>query len=482
MQLQGGIMIEKKVSTNIFYNVLNQVISLIVPLVLSPYVARVLSPDLIGDYSFALANSSYFVLIEGLGFSLYGMLKVAANREDKTYTSQLFKEIMLAKLILMSFCLSVYIIVFVVFSHKNSILNLIMTLNIISTGIDTTWFLMGQEDFKTTALRNSFVRIISVLLIYMLVKTKEHFLVYAIIMQVSNVTSLIFVARSVDKYLVPAQISMKGALRHAKNSLSYFIPGLINTIFTSTDKSILGTMATSSEVGFYEQASKIATLCGSVISSISNVILPRATYLNTKNNKRESRSFLFMTIGGACLVSIPFAFGLASISNQLVPLFFGQGYDKSIVLLKILSINVLFSVLSNFIGQQCLISKGKQKEYNIAISIGAILNVCLNAITATKFQSIGVSISSAISGIVVVVAILFCSKPTFVFKDLLAISWKYLFASIVMGLVLLMIPSFNNLLMDLLIRIISGGIVYFLFLWICRDTILWKLVQRIGRI
>ena len=58
---------EKKVSINIIYNVVNQIVALIVPLVLSPYVARVLSPELIGDYSYALANSSYFVLVESLG-------------------------------------------------------------------------------------------------------------------------------------------------------------------------------------------------------------------------------------------------------------------------------------------------------------------------------------------------------------------------------------------------------------------------------
>ena len=47
---------EKKISINIFYNILNQIVSFIVPLILSPYVARVLSAELVGDYSYALAN------------------------------------------------------------------------------------------------------------------------------------------------------------------------------------------------------------------------------------------------------------------------------------------------------------------------------------------------------------------------------------------------------------------------------------------
>ena len=479
MQLQGGIMIEKKVSTNIFYNVLNQVISLIVPLVLSPYVARVLSADLIGDYSFALANSSYFVLIEGLGFSLYGMLEVAAKREDKAYTSKLFKEIMLAKLMLMSLCLSVYIIIFVVFSNRNTILNMIMILNIISAGIDTTWFLSGQEDFKTNALRNSFVRIVNVVLVLVLVKTKDDFLLYAIIMQASNVISMAAIVPYVQRYLVSARVSLKGVINHTKYSIAYFIPGLINTIFTSTDKSILGALTNSAEVGYYEQAIKITNLCGGVISSISNVILPRVTYLNNKKDDRESRKLLFATIGGACLVSVPTAVGLASVASRFVPFFFGPGYDKCIVLLQILSINVIFSVLSNYVGHQCLISKGKQKEYNIAISTGAMLNLILNAVTATKYQSIGVSLSSTISGVVVVIIIMFYCKGTFTLRELLAISWKYFLASIVMGGVLIIIPPFENLLVDLIIRIISGVMVYLFLLWIFRDALFCMFQQRI---
>lgn len=469
----------KKISTNIFYNVLNQVVSLITPLVLTPYVARVLSPELIGDYSFALANSSYFVLIEGLGFSLYGMLKVSAKREDKTYTSKLFKEVMLAKLMLMSLCLSVYIILFVVFSNRNTILNMIMMLNIISTGIDTTWFLMGQEDFKTTALRNSFVRIINVVLVLVLVKTKDDFLLYAIIMQTSNVISMVAVVPYVYRYLVPAQVSLNGVINHTKYSIDYFIPGLVNTIFTSSDKSILGAMANSFEVGYYEQAIKITNLCGSVISSISNVILPRATYLSNKKDDGESKKLLFATIGGACLVSVPSAVGVASVASRFVPFFYGPGYDKCIVLLQILSINVIFSVLSNYVGHQCLLSKGKQKEYNVAITIGAMLNIILNAITATKYQSVGVSLSSVISSVVVVMIIMFYCKGTFTLRELLTISWKYVLASIVMGGVLLVIPLFDNLLMDLIIRIVSGVMVYLFLLWIFKDALFCMFLQKI---
>ena len=72
---------EKKLSNNIIYSIVMQTAGVIAPLIISPYIARVLSAELIGDYSYTLANSSYFVLAECLGFSLYGTIKIAAVRD-----------------------------------------------------------------------------------------------------------------------------------------------------------------------------------------------------------------------------------------------------------------------------------------------------------------------------------------------------------------------------------------------------------------
>ncbi len=76
-----------------------------------------------------------------------------------------------------------------------------MILNIISTGIDSTWFLTGMENFKATALRNIAVRLVNVFLIIFLVKSEKDFLIYAVIMQASNVISYIVVLPIVKNIL-----------------------------------------------------------------------------------------------------------------------------------------------------------------------------------------------------------------------------------------------------------------------------------------
>lgn len=471
---------EKKISINIFYNILNQIVSFIVPLILSPYVARVLSAELIGDYSYALANSSYFVLIEALGFSLYGMLKVSANRADKNYISTLFKEIMIAKFFLMVICIIVYTISFVWTSSDNKILCAIMIMNIISTGIDSTWFLMGMEDFKTTALRNIAVRLVNVFLIIILVKSEKDFLIYAIIMQLSNVISYIVVFPTVKKYIISSKVSFKNILKHTIKSLIYFVPGIVNTIFTSADKTVLGAFANSYEVGVYEQASKICSLCGSVINSISNVVMPRVTYLNHNASNEKSKRFMFKTLHYASIVAIAVTVGIICISDEFVPLFFGLGYEKSAVLLKILAFNVLMSILANYIGQQCLISNGKQNQYNIAISVGALLNVILNLFMVERFQSVGVSVASVVSSGVLFWVVLVFSREIISLKNIIQMDWKAIISAIIM-LVTIYWLNFDDLFITLVVKIVVGAAVYIAILAILREEIIQEVFGKIIR-
>lgn len=469
---------KKKVSINIMYNVVNQAVALIVPLVLSPYVARVLSPELIGDYSYVLANSSYFVLVESLGFSLYGMLQVAENRDDKVYVSALLKEIMAAKLVLMAGCIFVYMALFLKASNSNKTLALIMVLNIVSMGIDSTWFLMGMEDFKTTTLRNIAVRIANVLLVLFLVKSEKDFLLYALIMQLSNVISYIVVIPTLNKYIVPAQMSVRHAVEHARKSIVYVIPGLINTIFSSADKTVLGALADSYEVGVYEQASKICTLCGTVINSVSNVLLPRITYLNKNKSVDEAKTLLFKTLQGATIVSIAVAAGIICVAEEFIPFFFGKGYEKSVVLLKILSVNVYMTILSTYIGQQCLISVGRQREYNIAISFGAGLNLFLNILLVRKMQSIGVSFASLAASIIICVFLLYFSRNRIRFRDLVSMSWKSVAASVVMFIATSWVHT-GSVGITLTCKILIGAMVYFVMLLLLRESFLMDILKGI---
>lgn len=472
----------KSMSKNIIYSAINQIVSLAVPFITAPYIARVFSPELIGDYSYVQSNCSYFALLQCLGLALYGQLKAAKVRDDKQKLSCLFWEIICLKSILFCVTVLIYAILFLPFSHGiQRQLYLIFILYLIANAVDMTWFLNGLEEFRITAIRNIAVKVLTVSAILLFVRAGKDIYKYAIIMQSSALAGYCTVAPYVFKRIRKVKLTDIALKQHLAPSFIYFVPGLINTIFSASDKTMLGALTKNSyEVGVYEEANKICILCMSVISSISNVILPRAAYLfHNDNLSDEANKLLRTSLQIAVMGAAPMAMGIAAISDNFVPFFFGPGYEKSAVLLKILCFNVFFLSISNFCGQQCLIARGKQRQYNIAITVSALLNIAINSIVVYRYKSIGVSWASSASSMLGFVLLLFFGRKVISFKDIIGLSWKYVLASLIMFLGVYSINWSGDMVVNLVTQIFAGIVLYLGCLIILKDNGVFHIIQMI---
>lgn len=474
-------MTQKKLSVNIVYSLIVQISNFIAPLITAPYVARVLSAELIGDYSYVLANSSYFVLVENMGFTLYGTIKGAAIRDDKEKLSELLWEIVLLKFFFMIVCAGAYVIWFMTLAKGDyKILYSIMLLNIFANGADIVWFFNALEEYKVIAIRTVVIQLINVVSILIFVKSKNDFLVYAIIMQAAPLLGTLAVYPSLKEKIKWMGLRKLNIRQHIVPSLIYFVPGLVSTIFSSTDKTILGNFTKSSyEVGVYEQANKICQLCIGMISAVSVVILPRITYLyHNSKDKRELNRLLDNSVRGVFFVAIPVSLGIAAVSDYFIPIFFGAGYEKSILLSKILCLNVLFISLSNFMGHQCLIARGKQKEYNICVGAGALLNVIINICLVKSLQSVGVSIASSVTSFITFALIVWYGKDMIRVSRIVHVSRNYFFAAIIMFVSIYWINIPDNSIASLFIRVALGVVIYAVMLLISKDEITNNIVVK----
>lgn len=469
---------EKKIVTNIIYSMIIQLSAIIAPLITAPYVARVFNADLIGKYSFTYANSNYFAMFESLGLTLYGMILVARERDNLKSRSVIFWEITILKILLTIIATAVFIVVFIFNGEiEYRKLYLIMLFNLLAVGVDSTWFLSGIEEFKVIARRTLLVRITNVVLILMFVKSSNDLIVYALIMQLSTFISYLAIIPEIKKYVEFVSIRSIRINKYFKPAIIYFIPGFITTLFSSTDKTILGMASTDYEVGVYEQAYKICQLLTGTISGISNVLLPRAAYLNNGKAAADKAKSLFnVSIRVAVMCSAPICFGTAAISDAFIPLFFGPGYEKSSILLKILCINVFFISLCNFFGQQALMAKGKQREYNIAISISVIVNIILNIALVHNSQSVGVSYASAVSAVLEFALIYYFGKEMMRINELTAYCIKYIIAGIIMFIGIWRI-KFANDMITVVIQIGTGCVIYCASLFLLRDELLLQIVN-----
>ena len=68
---------KKSITKNYIYNVLYQLLTILTPLITTPYVSRILGSSGVGQYELTQANVQYFILAGTIGLNMYGQREVA---------------------------------------------------------------------------------------------------------------------------------------------------------------------------------------------------------------------------------------------------------------------------------------------------------------------------------------------------------------------------------------------------------------------
>lgn len=140
-------MAKKSVTKNYIYNLMYQIMTLILPLITAPYISRVLGAENIGIYSYTLSISAYFILFGSLGIALYGQREIAYKQKDKEKYSITFWEIFFLRILTMSIALVLYYFIFVK-GKQYQVFYKVIILEIIGNCIDISWLFQGLEEFK----------------------------------------------------------------------------------------------------------------------------------------------------------------------------------------------------------------------------------------------------------------------------------------------------------------------------------------------
>ena len=226
------------VKRNFIYNILYQLLTIVTPLLVTPYVSRVLQPEGIGIYAYAYATANYFVLVTMMGLNNYGNRMIAKNRENRSNLSQVFWSIYLMQLSISIICIIGYILMVVIFKDNN-IIYWIMILYVISAGIDITWFFQGLEEFRITVGRNTIVKIVSTICIFSFVKSKSDVAVYTLIMVGAIFLNQALLWPFVSKFVDYVKIEPCDIIKHIKPNMILFIPTIDISFYRVMDKIML---------------------------------------------------------------------------------------------------------------------------------------------------------------------------------------------------------------------------------------------------
>ena len=192
------------------------------------------------------------------------------------------------------------------------------------------------------------------------------------------------------------------------------------------------------------------------------------------------KNYMYRSYNFVWFLSIPLALGLIGISGNVVPWFYGPGYDKVIGLQSILSLLVIAVGISNVTGIQYMVTTKKENVFNLCVICGSILNFALNALLIPRMLSIGAAIASVSAEFFISALQIFLVRNELSWKYILQLSKNYILAGVAMLLIIKLV-SMNMVasMLNTCILILIGAVVYVVVLIILRDTFLCNDVKKV---
>lgn len=389
----------RSVGANAVLNSLKSGLQIIFPLITYPYAYRILHAEGMGKVNYSASIVSYFSLIATLGITTYAVREGAKIRSDYKkfgeFTNEIFSLNVVTTLIaylIMGICL-----IIITPLKEYSWLILLQSLSIAFTTIGVEWINTIYEDFLYITIRSIITQIISLILLFVLVRDANDYYLYAFLTVITNgiicVSNWIYCRRYVHIQLIK-NINIK---LHLKPILVFFANTVAATIYVNSDITILGLLCGNTTVGIYSLCVKVYSVIKGMLVAIYVVAIPRISFFAGQKDNLSIRDIYTNLIRNIILILLPASVGLIMVSKEIILIIGGSEYINATHTLQILSISLIGAILGGSVTYCLNIPFGNEKINLKATTISAIINISLNFIMIPLFKQNGAAITTVIS-------------------------------------------------------------------------------------
>ncbi len=458
---QASLIKADSVKKNIIFQFAYQAIMLVIPLVISPYLTRVLGETSLGIYSYTNSIAYYFVMFSMLGISKHGQRIIATRRDNiielrKTYWSLFFLHVVVSL-----FCLAIYLICCIFVFKENKPIYFAQALYVFSALFDIVWFFYGIEQFKIVVIRNSIIKILELVLIFCFIKSKNDVLTYTLIMSGSILLSQICVIPTAIKAVPPIRFSLSNVKEHIRPMLALSIAVIAIGLYTVFDKTLLGILATKEEVAFYEYSNRIINIPKTFIGVIGTVLFPRACNYIANNNFAEAKRYYKYSLLAIYFIGFASIFGLLGIAGLFSILYYGQSFAVCGNIMKAMSPLVLIIGMGEIIRLQFLIPLKKDALYTTCIIVNAIINIVISFVLIPRIGVYGAVIGTVSAELFGMLFQGYLVRHYIDIKDTIKTALPFLLSGVVMYFVLNILKGYYPpSMLFLVIQIMVGAVSY----------------------
>jgi O-antigen/teichoic acid export membrane protein len=472
----------RSIKVNYVLNNIRLLLNVLIPLVIFPYVSRVLGPSGLGKVEFANSIVSYFVLFTTLGIPVYGVREIARRRDDSVERSKVVWELTLILIgtIFIGYAAYFILVRFIPSLYDDKILYFIIAPTVFLSAFNYEWFYTGIEDQLYITIRFIIIKTLQLILIFLCIKKSDDFIIYAgIIVGLNSFASLFNIIR-LKKYVYFVSLSKLNIRRHIKAIFYIFSFTVASYIYMHLDVTMVGIMVGDTAVGLYTAANKIVRIIITVVISLPAIMVPRIENALKHGNIDDYKKYLNKSLQFILFFSIPFCFGIIILAPEIIYLFAGKMYAESIFSVRLLALIIIIVGLIEYVGYLILMPNRKEKHFAISVTVAAITNGVFNFFLIPIFQQNGAILGTVLAELIVLLLqIVFAWK---LLKDTELFSRntiKYFIAGIIMTCSLIYIHNiFKHVILTIIICFFSGSMIYIFLLFLLREKTIFTFLTK----
>ena len=394
---------KKNIGVNALLNVIKSGLSVIFPLITYPYALRKLGADAVGKVSYGDSIVSYFSLIAMLGIATYAVREGVRKKHDRSQFTQFASEMFTINVTAMiaAYLLLIAAVVLVRPLHAYSRLIMLQSISIALTVVGVDWINTIFEDFLFTTVRGIAAHIVSLVLLFVMVKGPDDFYLYALLSITTNAITCITNWIYCRRYAHIRLTRHPNFRAHMKPILILFVNALAISIYVNSDTTMLGWIKGDHAVGLYTVAVRVYTIVKSIMAAIYAVAIPRLAYLIGQADTAGYRK-LYSDLW--CVLSIlllPTMTGLICLSDEAMYYMGGAEYLPAASTLQILAVAMLFAIFGGLVTSCLNVTLGRERENLQATVLGAALNCGLNLILIPLMAQNGAAITTVLAEVIV---------------------------------------------------------------------------------
>ena len=475
---------QKTLFKNTIYKSILSLVNIVIPIIIGPYIVRLLDVELYGIYNRVFSEFQIFLAFASFGVYTFGIREISKIRNDKEKISKLFTNLFVISLLSNILVIAIYIIYALLSSSGiTSIIYLIMIIQFIANIFYVEFVNEALENYKFITVKSLIVKIIYFASLLLLVRNPDDIIIYSLIISLTvflnNIISFIY-AKSKIKFDF-SKIKIK---KYIKPLLAVLVITNVDLLYSQLDKVMLGKYVNDVAVTLYYIPYYIVSTLVSIPYAIINVSIPRLSYLLKNEGKEKYQEKLNNSISSLLFVIIPMCFGMLVLAEEIIFLYAGKEYLTAIIPLMIACIVRIVISLESVMNNLIMYPNDQENRILKISLICGLLNLLMNYILVIFkiFNPATAMLTTGIAEIVLVTLHYIYSRKKL--KLTLNIFTKNNIIYLILGLSFIpisyLIRLLNlNFIINLITIMITCIILYFVILYIRKDNNLMFILSKI---